>query len=323
MTRGGNVTLAINTITTEGIVLAADSRQSYRNLKGMARIGSDNASKLVQVNERIAVAIAGVAFLLEDDVPKNIKNFIDQFKREAKDLSKLNVKDVALQLHLTLGEKYKWQEQLKVLPERIRLDLERQGCEVLELKEDKHVIKYRFKDPQGVVRQSIAGIDPITVLVAGFNDDGNHESYTCSIPGDVKKNKDGKQKGIEYGASWIGQTDVVTRIVLGFDPRVENLEFVGESFAKIGLEATYNQLKNLEYSIQWGTMTLQDAIDFSILMIETTSAIQRFSDGIMADPGDMPGVGGNVDVAVITLDKNFVWVNKKKLKACDSEIDIY
>jgi len=41
-------------------------------------------------------------------------------------------------------------------------------------------------------------------------------------------------------------------------------------------------------------MTLQDAIDFCTLMIQTTSAIQRFSDGIIANPGDMPGVGGPV-----------------------------
>jgi len=29
-------------------------------------------------------------------------------------------------------------------------------------------------------------------------------------------------------------------------------------------------------------------------MIQTTSAMQRFSDGIIANPGDMPGVGGPV-----------------------------
>jgi len=69
-------------------------------------------------------------------------------------------------------------------------------------------------------------------------------------------------------------------------------------------------------------MSLQDAIDFCVLMIQTTSAIQRFSDGIAADPGDMPGVGGAVDVVVITPDKGFVWINKKKLKAGDNEVDL-
>jgi hypothetical protein len=40
------MSLAINTTTPEGIILAADSRQSYRNQKGVSRIGSDSASKL-------------------------------------------------------------------------------------------------------------------------------------------------------------------------------------------------------------------------------------------------------------------------------------
>lgn len=57
-------------------------------------------------------------------------------------------------------------------------------------------------------------------------------------------------------------------------------------------------------------------------MIETTSAIQRFSDGIAADPGDMPGVGDSVDIAVITPDKGFVWVSKKKLRVGKNEIDL-
>jgi hypothetical protein len=63
-------------------------------------------------------------------------------------------------------------------------------------------------------------------------------------------------------------------------------------------------------------------MDYSKLMIQTTSAIQRFSDGINADPGDMPGVGGPIDMAVITPDKGFVWINKKKLKFDDTIVDL-
>ena len=69
-------------------------------------------------------------------------------------------------------------------------------------------------------------------------------------------------------------------------------------------------------------MTLQDGIDFSVLAIDTTTKIQRFSDGIRLDPGDMPGVGGSIDVAVITRDKGFIWVSKKKLKAGENTIDL-
>ena len=62
-------------------------------------------------------------------------------------------------------------------------------------------------------------------------------------------------------------------------------------------------------------MTLQDGIDFSKLIINTTSAIQRFSDGVVGDPGDVPGVGGPVDIAIITKDDGFKWIRRKELSA--------
>lgn len=159
------MSLAINTTTPEGIVLAADSRQSYRNRKGMARIESDNVSKLFQLNKRIGVAVTGLAFLPEDGIPKNISKFIEEFKREA-EVEKLNVKDVAKKLHYLFNKKYKWQEQLDKLPEKIRGDLYKQGCEVLEIKKEQFVVKFRFKDPQNNIKESVAGVD---MLYSGGN----------------------------------------------------------------------------------------------------------------------------------------------------------
>lgn len=315
------MSLAINTTTPEGLVLAADSRQSYRNRKGMARIGSDNASKLFQLNKRVGVAVTGLAFLPEDGVPKNISKFIEEFKRET-DVEKLDVKDVAEKLYYLFDKKYNWREQLEKLPEKMKTNLQRQGCELLEVKKEQYIIKFRFKDPQGNLKDGVGRVDTINLLVAGYNKDGSHEVYTCYIPGEVQKKRDSKEKGKEYGASWIGQIDVVSRIVLGFDGRIRNIKFINEATQRLGQEEANKQLRNLEYVIQWGTMTLQDAIDFCTLMIQTTSAIQRFSDGIAADPGDMPGVGGPVDAAVITPDKGFVWVSRKKLKVGENGIDL-
>ena len=315
------MSLVINTTTPEGIVLATDSRQSFRNRKGMARIGSDNASKLFQVNKRIGVAVTGLAFLPEDGVMKNISKFIEQFKRET-DVEKLNVKEVAEKIHYLFNKKHNWQEQLDKLPEKIRGDLDRQGCEVIEIKKEQYAVKFSFKDIKGNLKKGVAGVDVINFLVAGYNTDGSYEVYICYIPGEIQKKRDSKEKNKEYGASWIGQIDVVSRIVLGCDGRVGNIKFVNEAAKKYGQEKINKQLRNLEYVIQWGTMTLQDAIDFCVLMVQTTSAIQRFSDGIAADPGDMPGVGGVVDVAVITPDKGFVWINKKKLKVGEAEVDL-
>jgi len=180
------MSLAINTTTPEGLVLAADSRQSFRNRKGMARIGSDNASKLFQINERAGVIVTGLAFLSEDGVLKNISKFIDEFKNEV-DVHNLAVKEIAEKLNYLFDKKYSYRDQLKKLPEQIKNDLERKSCEVLEIEPEQYFVKYRFKDPDGQVKEGVAGVDRIDLLVAGYNKDGNHEVYICRIPGEVQK----------------------------------------------------------------------------------------------------------------------------------------
>jgi 20S proteasome alpha/beta subunit len=315
------MSLVINTTTPEGIVLAADSRQSYRNPKGMARVGSENAMKLFQINKRIGVGITGLAFLEEGGVLKNISKFIEEFKRGSK-VEKMEVNDVAIKLHRLFNQKYKWERQLDAARANIERDLQAKGCQLLEIEKEKYVLKFKFKTPKGTIEEGRAGVDMIELLVAGYNKDGSHEVYGCQIPGEVQKRRDSKQRNNEYGSSWIGQGDVVSRIVLGFDGRIMNVNFAKEAALTQGQPRIFEELKGLEYAIQWGTMTLQDAVDFCTLMIQTTAAMQRYSDGINADPGDMPGVGGPIDVAVITADRGFVWVSKKKLSFAGSEVDL-
>lgn len=315
------MSLCINTTTPEGMVLAADSRQSYRNMKGMSRIGSDSATKVFQLGKKVGIVVAGLAFLPENGVLKNVSRFIEEFKKHA-DIRKLSIEEISGKLQEFFEEKYNYKEGLKKLPDQIRADLERQGCKDIEIKQEKGAVKFKFKNPKGVEEERMAHVDQLQFLVAGFNNDDSHQVFKVSVPGEVEMLRNSAQKGKEYGASWIGQTDVLTRIVLGFDPRMGNLPLLQEATQKFTEQGVKQQLGALEYNIQWGTMTLQDGIDFSVLSIETTNAIQRFSDGILLDPGDMPGVGGPVDVAVITPEKGFTWVAKKNLSVGNREIDL-
>lgn len=315
------MSLCINTTTPEGMVLAADSRQSYRNMKGMSRIGSDSATKVFQLGKKVGIVVAGLAFLPENGVLKNVSRFIEEFKKHT-DIRKLSIEEIGVKLQEFFEEKYNYKEGFKKLPEQIRSDLERQGCKDIEIKQEKGAVKFKFKNPKGIEEERMAHVDQLQFLVAGFNNDDTHQVFKVSVPGGVEMLRNSTQKGKEYGASWIGQTDVLTRIVLGFDPRMGNLPLLQEATQKFTEQGVKQQLGALEYNIQWGTMTLQDGIDFSVLSIETTNAIQRFSDGILLDPGDMPGVGGPVDVAVITPEKGFIWVAKKNIVVGDKEIDL-
>lgn len=306
------MSLAINTTTPEGMVLAADSRQSYRNQKGVSRIGSDSASKLFLINNRIGVATTGLAFLQENGIPKNISKFIEQFKREV-DVEKLSVKDVAEKLHYLFDKKLNWQEQLDKLPDQIRDNFTKQGLEIVEIKKEEYNVKFKIKDDAGNIKEGAGGIDGLVLFVAGYNTDSSHEVYNVYVPGENIKRRDSNQRGMEYGANWIGQTDVVSRIIKGWDPRIFNVPFVNEAIGSKSQSEVEKQLNSLEYAINWGAMPLQDAVDFSVLAIQTTSAIQRFSDGVQADPGDIPGVGGPIDVLILTPDGP-KWIKQKELR---------
>lgn len=306
------MSLGIAITTTGGIVLAADSRQSYQNRKGMGRIGSDSAQKVFDLTDRVGVVVAGLAFLDDNGSPKNVSRYIEDFKR-IHELKKLSVEQIAEKLVEFFGRSFKHKKLLQELSAQLEKNLSSQGMELLEHHVEEGRILFKFKDQAGLEQQGVAGIQGLQFLVAGFNSDGSHMVCNINIPGAIVQTRDSKKHGKEYGADWIGQTDVVARIVLGVDGRISALPFVQKAAQELSEPQVKAQLAGLEYVIQWGAMTLQDAIDFSNLAIETTTSIQRFSDGIQMDPGDMPGVGGMVDIAYIGVDQDFRWIKKKEL----------
>lgn len=316
------MSLIINVVSPEGIILASDSRQSYRNKKGMARIGSDNASKIFKLSERVGIALAGPAFLDENGNSKNISKFAEEFQNSHK-IEKMTVKEIALEAKKFFERKYDYEKELEKAKENILSKLHQQGASSVEIEKKPPIIRFSFKDARGEKKEIVGSIEVLSIVVAGYNKDGSHKSFIVYVPGKVQEKRNSKKKGMEYGASWVGQTGTLVRIIKGFEPRMfDFVPFAKEATKQYGLPEIEKQISGLEYAISWGTMTLQDAIDFSVLVINTTAAIQRFSDGIKADPGDIPGVGGRVDVAVITPNNGFIWVSKKSIKVGDKEVDL-
>jgi hypothetical protein len=76
------MTLSLACLTSSGIVLSTDSRQTYRNKANMTRIGTDSALKLFQITHAIGVVIAGKAFFPDSNgVFKNTGWHIEEFKK--------------------------------------------------------------------------------------------------------------------------------------------------------------------------------------------------------------------------------------------------
>jgi hypothetical protein len=64
----------------------------------------------------------------------------------------------------------------------------------------------------------------------------------------------------------------------------------------------------------YDVFSLQDAIDYAKFLIKTTGDYQRFS-------GNLPTVGGDIDVALITNHRGFRWISQKELyRTLDMEV---
>jgi len=272
------MSILIAACISEGFVLAGDSRQTYLNARGSGRVGSDFGTKVFQLTPRIGVTTFGWAFLQPQNaaILTSIGTLVEDFRVTIK--PQMTVLDVANLLVQHFQQIYQ---------------------------HDVTALNWK---------PAPAGQSAIGFQVAGYNDNSTlGEIYLCSIP---PGNAQFLLNTHNLGCNWQGQTDVITRLVLGFDPRIGNLAFAQHLSANPlpNQPSLGDQLRSLQYQIQWNTMTLQDAIDFSVLMVNSTINMQRFSDGIVANPGDMPGCGGEIDVAVITHREGFKWIRKKELK---------
>ncbi len=312
------MTLVISALTSSGIVLTADSRQTYQNRAGAIRIGSDTAVKIFKLTPFCGVAISGKAFISENGKSvKDVGYFIKRFRSTQK-LDGLTVKEIAEKLAVYLGDLFVATDT-EGIKKQIKDEVAKKKGKKLRFDpSDSNLIPYTYEDAQGRKVSDRGWFETIVMIVAGVDkNDDIGRAYSVAIPKGITNDSNTEN----CGALWVGQTDVMMRIVKGYAPEIENLDFVKTALAT-DTAGTIGQLNNIEYIINWGTITLQDAVDFCALMTRTTENIQRFSDGTALNPGGIPGVGGDIDVAVITPEVGFKWLKRKNIRTSDTEISL-
>ena len=248
--------------------MAIESRQTYRGRIG-ARIGSDAATKIFELCDGVLAITSGYAFLRPQG-SATLRSISSLVEDFKASLGAgIGTQGVADQLH---------QHFLRLYSEHIA------------------------QVPGDAVP---AGQAALLFLVGGYDTASRVGTvFECSVPGVVAQRINTNNPS----TSWIGQWDVVARIIRGWDPRLLNLASCQQAGPSLQQE-----LVGLEYFINWHTMTLQDAVDFARSMIEITISIQRFTDGLLTNPGDAPGVGGPIDIALVRPDGSVSWVQRKQL----------
>ena len=150
-------------------------------------------------------------------------------------------------------------------------------------------------------------------ILAGYDKGGIGRLIEIRFPANREPTVLSQNTHENQGLVFQGQTDVIRRLVMGFDPSLGASPTL-QKLSDDDKEQLKKELGNLEYYIPFNYLPLQDGIDITLSLVQATVDMQRFSFGTRAHPGDIPGVGGSVDVLTITPSDIF-WVRKKQLSA--------
>lgn len=115
-------------------------------------------------------------------------------------------------------------------------------------------------------------------------------------------------QGDDFGITWGGQREFTDRLIQGFDDSLpgilqERLDLTDEQRQEIR-----DHLRGkLTAAIPFAFLPLQDCVDIAIFLIRTTVSIQSWITGVR-------GVGGAIDVAMITRTEGFRPVQQKRIR---------
>lgn len=147
---------------------------------------------------------------------------------------------------------------------------------------------------------------PLGFLVAGYDDDRVGRVLEVRVRPEDYRVVDTDSNTDKPSVLYRGQTSTIRRLIRGVD---------FDEIRNAGLQVpddAMTQMAPLHYELI-GPTTTQDAVDFAFFLIETTIAMQRFSDGtvVARQQGRLPvpGCGGPVQGLVIEP-RGLRWVNR-------------
>ncbi len=145
----------------------------------------------------------------------------------------------------------------------------------------------------------------MSFLVAGFNADEPYgRVYLFGIP-DSPEPEDQSAGKTTFGITYGGQSAIAARLIQGFDPTL--LQILAERFSLSQPEAEQlaaDLRRRLSFPIPYSALPLQDCVNLATYLIRSTIVHQSVAIGLR-------GVGGPIDVAVITRTDGLRFVQRK------------
>ena len=154
----------------------------------------------------------------------------------------------------------------------------------------------------------------MTFVVAGYDPGAAYgKVFLFGIPG--KPTPEPRHPGDnDFGMTWGGQLQVASRLIHGFDPELPSIlkQMLKLDDRKID-QLNKTLRRNLEYPVPYAVLSLQDCVDLAIFLIRTTMTAQHLAIGTR-------GVGGPIDVAIITRTNGLLHVQQKLIRGERDEI---
>jgi len=155
-------------------------------------------------------------------------------------------------------------------------------------------------------------VGALGLVVAGYTGEGVGEIHEVRLPstsgvGSAIKREIGTR---EPGVLYRGRTGYIRRMVEGFD-----VDGIRSSDVKLPSDAE-EKLRGLGYYLK-DLISLQDAVDMAAFIVRMTIDMERLTDGTWAQPGDVPGCGGKIQLVAISR-TGTEWISEPKLRASDA-----
>lgn len=296
------MTIIVGITTPDGVILASESRTTQSH-EGGHRILSDSAQKVFEIRERFGVATTGLAFIGGN----TIAGLMDQFLAQLGQDDPEDVDSFADALGRFFDEHFiAWIREGRDAEAQAQSDEERNDEEMAD--DDEEGEEQAEEDDDGDVWDTDALGYPLRFLVAGYDAGGIGHIHEVLIPG--AERGDYSPNSTERGTMWRGQTDVITRMLKGVD--TSSLRLPVDKLREEVIAEIVDGFASLEY-IHLFPITLQDAVDYASFLIRTTIDMQRFSDGTVGAPGEVPGCGGPLQILIVERSETR-WAAKPELR---------
>jgi hypothetical protein len=146
-------------------------------------------------------------------------------------------------------------------------------------------------------------------LLGGYSKPGDlGESWSVEIQQAVPQPPKKLRQDHEVGLSWGGMTEVLQRMVVGFDPAIfQALAAVlqpPQNPTVLASQLGPVLAAQLQRPLVFAPMPIQDVIDLARFFVHSAIMYSRF----------LPGpniVGGPIEIAAITKHENFKWISRK------------